>query len=410
MRALRNLRVLCAMGVALLPTLATAQSLSRTFDAAWERSPEGRAQAQRRAGAEARQAVAASLTPEPASVELAARSDRFNRDTGAQEVEVGLAVPLWLPGERGAARAVADAELATLDARQTVARLTLAGEVRELYWNWRAAEIEGELARARHDHAAQLAVDVQRRVRAGDLSRADQYQAEAALAAAEAALAEAAANTSVLRRQLAARSGLPVTADSPLAMEPEPALAAGDSLTTHPLLDEATRRIALARGNRALASAQSRANPELTIGTRRERAAFDAPYEQSLQLALRIPFAAGPRNQARLAEAHADQLAAESQQAVDRERIAADIAGAQDRLAAARTRLAAAGKRARLLQETRGFLDKAFRLGEADLPTRLRVEFESFEATRQEARSRIELAQAISRLRQALGLLPEMSQ
>lgn len=407
---MRGLRVLCAMGVALLPIVAAAQSLSQAFEAAWERSPDGRAQAPRRTGAEARQAVAASLTPEPPSVELAARSDRFNRDTGAQEVEVGLAVPLWLPGERGAAREVADAELAILDARQTLARLTLAGEVRELYWSWRAAEIEGELARARHDNATQLAADVERRVRAGDLSRADQYQAQAALAAAEAAVAEAAANSSVLRRQLRALSGVPAAADGPLAMEIEPVAAADDSVAAHPLLVEANQRIALARGHRALAGAQSRANPELTIGTRRERAAFDAPYEQSLQLALRIPFSSGSRNQAKLAEAHADQLAAESQQAVDRERIAADIAGAQDRLAAARTRLAAAEKRARLLQEIRGFLEKAFRLGEADLPSRLRVELESFEAARQEARSRIELAQAISRLRQALGLLPEMSQ
>ena len=50
---------------------------------------------------------------------------------------------------------------------------------------------------------------------------------------------------------------------------------------------------------------------------------------------------------------------------------------------------------------------KAFRLGEADLPTRLRIEFEATEAERQLARARIDLAAAISAQRQALGLLPE---
>jgi len=51
--------------------------------------------------------------------------------------------------------------------------------------------------------------------------------------------------------------------------------------------------------------------------------------------------------------------------------------------------------------------DKSFRLGETDLPTRLRIEAEAVEAERQEARSRIELATAISAWRQSLGLLPQ---
>ena len=64
-------------------------------------------------------------------------------------------------------------------------------------------------------------------------------------------------------------------------------------------------------------------------------------------------------------------------------------------------------KRQQLARESRGFFDKSFRLGESDLPTRLRIELEAVEAERQNARARIELAAAISALRQALGLLPE---
>ncbi|MNW04181.1 hypothetical protein D3C71_2002340 [compost metagenome] len=67
----------------------------------------------------------------------------------------------------------------------------------------------------------------------------------------------------------------------------------------------------------------------------------------------------------------------------------------------------AAQRRAALAGESRGFFDKAFRLGESDLPTRLRIDLEAFEAERQAARSRLEVGAAISQLRQALGLLPE---
>ena len=67
----------------------------------------------------------------------------------------------------------------------------------------------------------------------------------------------------------------------------------------------------------------------------------------------------------------------------------------------------ALARHAALAQGTRGFVDKAFRLGEADGPTRLRVELEAAQAERQLARARIDAAAAISHLRQALGLLPQ---
>jgi hypothetical protein len=67
----------------------------------------------------------------------------------------------------------------------------------------------------------------------------------------------------------------------------------------------------------------------------------------------------------------------------------------------------AAERRARLAAELRGFIEKSFRAGESDLPARLRVELEAVEAERLAARARIDLAAAVSQLRQALGLLPE---
>ena len=66
-----------------------------------------------------------------------------------------------------------------------------------------------------------------------------------------------------------------------------------------------------------------------------------------------------------------------------------------------------AERRAKLARESRGFFDRSFRLGETDLPTRLRIEAEAVEARRQAASARIEVAAAISQWRQALGLLPE---
>jgi len=88
-------------------------------------------------------------------------------------------------------------------------------------------------------------------------------------------------------------------------------------------------------------------------------------------------------------------------------RIAAEKEASRLRVDLARAQLAAAERRAQLAHESRGFFDKSFRLGETDLPTRLRIEAEAVDARRQAAAARIEVAAAISQWRQALGLLPE---
>ena len=126
-----------------------------------------------------------------------------------------------------------------------------------------------------------------------------------------------------------------------------------------------------------------------------------------LTFGLRFPFGSDSRSRARTAAAAAEEIEAETQLALERDRIVAAIAGARARLESARLQAAAAERRATLTRETRGFFEKSFALGESDLPTRLRVELELFEAERHLARVRIEEATAISQLRQSLGLVPE---
>ena len=68
--------------------------------------------------------------------------------------------------------------------------------------------------------------------------------------------------------------------------------------------------------------------------------------------------------------------------------------------------------RARLARENRGFYEKSFRLGESDLPTRLRIESEAFEAERALGRARIALAHhapAVRKVAPAVALRMQMA-
>ena len=401
------------------PTTA-ALDLKQAFDAAWARQPEALALAARQDAARAAKQAATSWTPEPVALELAGRTDRLNRNRGSRETELGLAVPIWLPGERSSSLALAEAEGQAVESRTRAAQLRVAANVRETWWQWLRAHIDADLARAQLHNARGLAADVARRQRAGDLARADLNQAEGALAAAQSALAQAEAGVSAARNLLQATTGLrglvaPATAvgeiepampaASPAA--PLTALATSPEVDTHAAVAELKDKATVAQRAAALARTQSRAHPELTLSVMQERGAFGEPRQQTVALGLRIPFGAGARQGARVAQAQADGIEAQAQLVNERDRVAAEQDSALARVSAARAQRAAAQRRSQLALETRGFFDKSFRLGETDLPTRLRVEAEATEAERQMARAGIELAAAISSLRQALGLLPQ---
>jgi cobalt-zinc-cadmium efflux system outer membrane protein len=389
-------------------TAAASLSLRQVFDAAWARQPEAMALQARRDAARAQQSAAAAWTPEPAALEISNKTDRLNRNQGARELEVGIAMQLWLPGERGRSAALAEAVGAAIESRATAAQLRIAATVREAWWQWQRARIEADSARDQLDSTRRIAADVARRTKAGDMARADQHQADGAVASAEANMAQTEAALAAARQHLRALAGSapePGEVAGALA-EPDPGAAAAD-LEAHAALLELKDRAAVAERTAALASTQSRANPELMLATTRDRGAFGEAAQQTITLGVRIPFGGGPRHDARTANARAEATEVQAQLALERERVIAEREAAKVRVDASRSQLAASERRAQLARESRGFFDKSFRLGETDLPTRLRIEAEAAEAERQAARTRIELAAAISAWRQALGLLPQ---
>ena len=289
------------------------------------------------------------------------------------------------------------------------AQLRTAAQVREAYWAWARAHMDHALAAELLSHAQQLAQDVAKRVRAGDLARADQNQADGALATAEVTLAEATGVLATAAQRLRALSGLvpqlsaagPSGVGGAIGAEPMPVFPADTAtlLATHPAVAELQDSADVAQRSAELAQVQTRANPELMLATSRDRGQLDEAYQHSITLGIRFPLGSSSRNQAKRASAQADAMEAETNVRLERERLQG--------LVSAQTQRDAAQRRAVLARESRVFFQKSFQMGETDLPTRLRMEREAMDAERQAARAGIDLAAAQSALRQTLGLLPE---
>ncbi|NMG16624.1 TolC family protein [Aromatoleum bremense] len=406
-------RSLCAVGTLWLVGLAStgavaAQSaadaamptIRLAVEAAWSRSAAGRAAGARRDALAARRDAAASWTPEPPSMTVSQRSDRFNRNDGMRELEAELEVPLWMPGTRAAAAAVAAAEGDALDAGLERDRLDIAGEVREAVWSLRLAQNDIEANRRRVAEAEALAADVQRRVDAGELARIDANGARAALQQARAAQAEAESRLAREQRLFRALTGL---TEIPADNETAPA---DSDIDRHPALVGWRRAADAARARVHEANAATRDAPELIVGFTRERGEVGARYENTTTIGVRVPFGTDARNRPRIGAANAEWVEAEALAAQQRERLLAERDAARDELEQARRVVDFAAERARLAADTQQLLAKAFDLGEIDLPTRLRAENERFDAELALGRARLELARAASRLNQASGLLP----
>jgi cobalt-zinc-cadmium efflux system outer membrane protein len=165
-------RTLCLAALLAVGSVQAQQTttLKQAFETAWARQPEARGGDLRRAAADARRDAAGNWLVAAPSLEVSAKSDRVNSDKGTREYDVGVGLPLWLPGERGGAQALADAEGDALLSRLRAAQLRVAADIRDAWWAAVFASIEVEVATARLKNAEQLAGDVGRRVRAGDLS------------------------------------------------------------------------------------------------------------------------------------------------------------------------------------------------------------------------------------------------
>jgi len=382
--------------------------LAQALEQAWRLHPQAAALEARDAEARAAQDIAAGLTPEPGSVSFGSIGDRLNRNMGKQEYEVELATPLWLPGQRAAREAEASSRIDEASGRRSALRLELAGELRDAWWALAAARNAKALAVRRLDTARALEADVRRRYTVGELSRIDANLAQSEVHVAGAELIEAEAT--LLQMEQALRTLTGTIAPEDMVEEAPTTLRAFSGIMatpeTHPLLKAAAAAARSARARVTVADESRRAAPELALRVVRERDDDSVSYGNTVGIRLKIPFSSGAqvRRETSAAQAEADQADAEMLRTQTRVRLEAERA--QRALAAAERQLFMAQERLSLSAENLHLNEKAFSLGESDLATLLRLRAAAFDAESFLGRQRVARAAAISRLNQAMGVLP----
>ncbi len=383
-----------------------AASLRALLDRAWAINPQAQTLEAKRAENTAQSVAADSLLPGAPAVVLSHRSDQAQSKDGLRESYVGVALPLWLPGQRDARQNQAQTDTAALEAAIQALRLRLAGELREAIAQLRRAQAQTQLDAERTQTALALAEDVAKRVQAGELAKTDLNLAQNEWRNAQSTQLQN--RIALLQAQQGFATLIGTSAQDSVALPEDSAenVSAQSLQDSHPVLEEARLAIAAAQSRVRVATESQRDAPELELGTFRDRGNFNDNYNNSIALSLRIPLATAARNRPLITAAQTTLTSAQSEYARTRLTLEYQQQQAQQALSTADQLLDLGRQQRNAARENLTLIQKAFTLGEADLFTLLRTRSAAFDAEQSFQQQQIAQALARARLNQAQGVLP----
>ncbi|WP_374961682.1 TolC family protein [Spongiibacter tropicus] len=270
------------------PHLAVSDTLAieQIFQAALQLAPEQSLGGAYQQQADAQQQLSRRLIANRPRLNLSYWDDQAGDNNGLREMEAGVAVDLWRPGERRNARALAESFEQGVNAWQDYQQLAVSGRLRDALHQLNNRSAQREHAVAAVADAQRLLDISETRFKAGDIARADVMQSQALLLETRQQLLEREAELVDAERQYKTLTGL----------QQRPARFS-ETRPGHQRIDQQHPRLRLLlaqRQQQAERVQQQRhaaaGNSTVSLGVRRERGSNLEPEIESLGLSVSIPF------------------------------------------------------------------------------------------------------------------------
>lgn len=290
--------------------LAVSESLSfaEIFDSALDNAPESLETPVRADQARDYAATGRSLIAGQPSLQLSFYDDGPMDNVGLQEIEYGVQLPLWRPGQKRDARRLGQSYEKQVAVWETALSWTVVGRVRRVLMDIAAAE-EGLALQAQAVADAQRLREVTETLfNAGEVARLELMQAEKLLVENQADMLQAEAAMVDAERAYAVVSGL----------QTRPALALAETRTPQEDIDADHPWLQYLRSNVEVADAlirqtehNTRGNPTLTLGSRQERPDRFQTSISSVAIQFSMPFGGKNYVSSRTSNARRDKVDAE---------------------------------------------------------------------------------------------------
>ncbi|MGD8931169.1 MAG: TolC family protein [Chromatiales bacterium] len=377
--------------------------LDEVVETALQRRPEFSLSQARQAVADRVAERTDSLLAGESSINFRHKSDALGSNDGLREWAAGVAVPLWLPGQRNSYRQLAQGLGAEAEAGHKLLAWEVAGEVRERAWALRLAQSNRDQAETQLAATQALEREVKRRFEAGELANADWVLARQETLTRQSLLQQAEASLEIAVNAWQAYTGLTLLPE-PLAEQ----TARNDAFpASHPLLLNAAGKVEVSRAERSRQRIERRANPNLGLSANRERPNDQTDYDDYLELTLAIPLGGGRHAGPDLARAEANLTEAEAALRKTQYELEHDLEQARLTLEQTTSAINLAQQSKDLTAQSEHLAKRAFELGESDLASLLRARNRAADAALELERKRIEHQRAIARYNQILGVMPQ---
>ena len=345
---------------------------------------------------------ASSLIADNPSVGGLYKTDQIGSNHGFREWEAGIYLPLWKPGQRIAAKRIAERTENSLTQERRALRLEVAGEVRERIWEAVLMENNRRLTEKEWHTADALARDVGRRVELGDLATNDLLLARDDVLTKHAAYLDARMELETARQRYTSYTGLPRLPRE----HTETCTQMTEVPDDHPLLAKALTRVHRAQAQMTVIRLRDGGAPEIFLGGNGERGRSEEDFNSRITVSLTLPIGIGAHTAPALAAAARDHAEALADYEARKRELALQRVQATMALESADAQLSLATEQNRVTQENLRLARVAFHAGETDLVGLLRAQGLAFAAERRQKELRIMRQRASARCNQAIGLLP----
>lgn len=373
------------------------------LDAALRNAPETQETPVRQQQADAFAKAGSSWIAGRPSVQFNYYDDATMDNRGQVETQYGVQMPLWRLGERRDSRLLGASYQAQVPLWQDALKLDIAGRVRTVLADIHEAEVLLQVERDATATAQELVRVTRALFDAGSVARLDVMQAENLLLEqrrreyqAEATLVDAEITYEFLTG-LAARPAAPHT---------ETQSSETEVTDSHPVLRYLQSDIEVNAGAVRQIEIAARGNPQLSVGTRRERGDRFIPYTDTLNISLTIPFGGKAYVSSQTSAARRQKVDAEVLYLNTQRTLELALHDAEHELFLTRQALPLVGEQAALGTERSTLAQAAFELGEISLLQVLPAVQEARTATRELTLLQLQEQRLITEYNQLIGVLP----
>ena len=384
-----------------LPTSVNL-SLREVVEKTYERNPQLEVIKARLNHSEALSKSAEGLWASDPTMNISHYNDQLMDSDGLQEWEIGMQLPLWLPGQKAARQKTVKLQRSAINASEPALKLEIAGIVRELLWHIALTKNRMTIAEQEWNIVLKLQQDVKKRVELGDLAQSDLILSQQESLSKEAIFRIARQEYVHAQHRYDMISGLNILPEN------FEEIASDDlSITAeHPALKAFREKTNFSSAQRDQIVLEKRGNPTLFLGTRHERGISEEGFANAIGLSISIPLGLDTYTNPKLTAAEVDLSENRSQMEIIYRELNIAIQDASRELVAIRDQYEFARRQNQLSKRNLAMSRKAFSLGETSLLELIRIQAQAFAVERNVHQKHLEVGLHSARLNQAKGIIP----